>query len=124
MTAMDGPRMTDRLTTLLDGGGPSSPTARWAPCSSRPASSSAIHPKVWNLAHPDVVRGIHRGYLDAGARILLTNTFGGNRFRLGLSGHEDRVDELNRTAAILLRAEVDAAGGDGRWSPATSGRAA
>ncbi|HEY8169113.1 MAG TPA: homocysteine S-methyltransferase family protein [Candidatus Limnocylindrales bacterium] len=68
-------------------------------------------PEVWNLAHPDLVRGIHRGYLDAGARIVLTNTFGGNRFRLALSGHEDRVDEFNRTAAILLRAEVDAAGG-------------
>ncbi len=68
-------------------------------------------PEVWNLAHPDVIRRIHRGYLEAGSRIVLTNTFGGNRARLRLSGHEDRVDDLNRTAAILLRAEVDAAGG-------------
>ncbi|HEX7949447.1 MAG TPA: homocysteine S-methyltransferase family protein [Candidatus Limnocylindrales bacterium] len=68
-------------------------------------------PEIWNLAHPDVVRRIHRGYLDAGSRIVMTNTFGGNRLRLGLTGHQDRVEELNRTAAILLRAEVDAAGG-------------
>jgi 5-methyltetrahydrofolate--homocysteine methyltransferase len=68
-------------------------------------------PEVWNLSHPDVVRRIHRGYLDAGSRIVMTNTFGGNRLRLSLHGLEDRVDELNRTAAILLRAEVDAAGG-------------
>jgi methionine synthase I (cobalamin-dependent) len=68
-------------------------------------------PEVWNLSHPDVVRRIHRGYLDAGSRIVMTNTFGGNRLRLGLHGHEQRVEELNRTAAILLRAEVDAAGG-------------
>jgi 5-methyltetrahydrofolate--homocysteine methyltransferase len=68
-------------------------------------------PEVWNLAHPDVIRRVHRGYLDAGSRILLTNTFGGNRKRLALTGHEGRVEELNRTAAILLRAEVDAAGG-------------
>jgi 5-methyltetrahydrofolate--homocysteine methyltransferase len=68
-------------------------------------------PEVWNLTQPDLIRRIHRGYLDAGARILLTNTFGGNRQRLALSGHEARVDELNRLAAILLRAEVDAAGG-------------
>ncbi len=68
-------------------------------------------PEVWNLAHPDVIRRIHRGYLEAGSRILLTNTFGGNRARLRLSGHADRVDDLNRTAAILLRAEVDALGG-------------
>ncbi len=68
-------------------------------------------PEVWNLTQPDVVRRIHRGYLDAGSRILLTNTFGGNRLRLALHGNDTRVDELNRTAAILLRAEVDAAGG-------------
>jgi 5-methyltetrahydrofolate--homocysteine methyltransferase len=68
-------------------------------------------PEVWNLEHPDVIRRVHRGYLDAGSSILLTNTFGGNRFRLALHGLEDRVDELNRTAAILLRNEVEAAGG-------------
>ena len=67
-------------------------------------------PEVWNLAHPDVIRRIQRGYLEAGSRIVLTNTFGGNRARLRLSGHGDRVDELNRTAAILLRAEANAAG--------------
>ena len=69
-------------------------------------------PEVWNLSHPDIVRRIQRGYLEAGSRILLTNTFGGNRFRLALHGLSDRVDELNRTAAILLKAEVAAAGGD------------
>jgi len=68
-------------------------------------------PEVWNLSHPDVVRRIHRGYLDAGSRIVMTNTFGGNRLRLGLHGLEKRVEDLNRTAAILLRSEVDAAGG-------------
>jgi 5-methyltetrahydrofolate--homocysteine methyltransferase len=67
-------------------------------------------PEVWNLTQPDVIRRVHRGYLDAGARVLLTNTFGGNRRRLALTGHEKRVEELNRTAAILLRAEVEAAG--------------
>ena len=69
-------------------------------------------PEVWNLSNPDIVRRIHRGYVDAGARIVLTNTFGGNRHRLALHNLENRVAELNRTAAILLRAEVDAAGGE------------
>src|SRR6187397_2303186 len=68
-------------------------------------------PEVWNLTSPDVVRRIHRGYLDAGARIVLTNTVGGNRRRLALTGHERRVEEFNRTAAILLRSEIQAAGG-------------
>ena len=69
-------------------------------------------PEVWNLSKPDVVRRIHRGYLDAGSQILMTNTFGGNRMRLSLHGLQDRVAELNQTAAILLRNEVDASGGD------------
>ena len=67
-------------------------------------------PEVWNLAHPDIVRGIQRAYLEAGSQILLTNTFGGNRFRLGMHNLQNRVPELNRTAAILLRAEAEAAG--------------
>jgi 5-methyltetrahydrofolate--homocysteine methyltransferase len=67
-------------------------------------------PEVWNLTQPEVVRRIHRGYLEAGSRIIMTNTFGGNRLRLGLHGLSERVDHLNRTAAILARAEVRAAG--------------
>src|SRR5512146_1170056 len=69
-------------------------------------------PEVWNLSHPDIVRRIHRGYLDAGSRIVMTNTFGGNRLRLGLHRLEGRVGEINRTAAILLRGEVEAHGGE------------
>jgi methionine synthase I (cobalamin-dependent) len=68
-------------------------------------------PEAWNLSHPDIVRRIHRGYLDAGSQLLMTNTFGGNRLRLSLHGLERRVAELNRTAAILLRSEVASAGG-------------
>jgi methionine synthase I (cobalamin-dependent) len=68
-------------------------------------------PEAWNVSNSEVVRRIHRGYLEAGSRIVMTNTFGGNRLRLRLHGLDPRVTELNRTAAILLRAEVDAAGG-------------
>lgn len=68
-------------------------------------------PEAWNLMHPDVIRSIQRAYLEAGSQIILTNTFGGSRFRLQMHNLQNRVDELNRTAAILLRAEVEAAGG-------------
>src|SRR5882672_8009962 len=68
-------------------------------------------PEVWNVSHPEVIRRIQRGYLEAGSRLVMTNTFGGNRLRLRLHGLDDQVAELNQTAAILLRAEVDAAGG-------------
>lgn len=69
-------------------------------------------PETWNILHPEVVRSVHRAYLEAGSRLLLTNTFGGSRFRLGMHHLEERVKELNCTAAILLRTEVDAAGGE------------
>ncbi|HEY7705398.1 MAG TPA: homocysteine S-methyltransferase family protein [Acidimicrobiia bacterium] len=67
-------------------------------------------PELWNVLYPDRVRAIHRGYIDAGSDIVLTNTFGGTRFRLAMHNLESRVDELNRTAAIMLRAEVDLSG--------------
>src|SRR6266545_1283506 len=63
-------------------------------------------PEAWNLSHPDVVRRIHRSYLEAGSQIVMTNTFGANRQRLSLHNLQERVAELNRTAAILLRGEV------------------
>jgi methionine synthase I (cobalamin-dependent) len=65
-------------------------------------------PEVWNLSHPDKVRSIHRGYIEAGSSIILTNSFGGNRFRLERHGLQDQVYELNRAAAELARAEADA----------------
>jgi methionine synthase I (cobalamin-dependent) len=68
-------------------------------------------PEAWNVSQPEVVRRIQRGYLGAGSQIVMTNTFGGNRLRLRLHGLDGRVAELNRTAAILLRTEVESAGG-------------
>jgi 5-methyltetrahydrofolate--homocysteine methyltransferase len=74
--------------------------------------TSGDSPERWNVERPDVIRGVHRAYRDAGARILLTNTFGGNRFRLALHGLEARVAELNEAAARLAGEVAHAAGGD------------
>ncbi len=106
----DGPRNA-RWRTLVQGGEPILADGAMGTMLFAEGLQFGDPPEVWNLSHPDVVRRIHRGYLDAGSRIVMTNTFGGNRLRLGLHGLEDRVAELNRTAAILLRAEVDGAGG-------------
>lgn len=67
-------------------------------------------PELWNVEQPDRVRQVHRGYVQAGSRVILTNTFGCNRLRLGLHNLQDRVVELNRAAAELVRQEVGAAG--------------
>jgi 5-methyltetrahydrofolate--homocysteine methyltransferase len=60
-------------------------------------------PDEWNLTHPEIVREITREYLEAGADIVLTNTFGANRFRLEPHGLSDRVKEINVSAASIAR---------------------
>jgi 5-methyltetrahydrofolate--homocysteine methyltransferase len=66
-------------------------------------------PELWNVEQPEKVAAIHQAYLDAGAELLLTNTFGGNRFRLTLHNAQDRVAELNRAAVELLQKVAHAA---------------
>lgn len=68
-------------------------------------------PELWNVEHPDRVRLVHRGYLQAGSRVILTNTFGCNRLRLGLHNLQDRVVEFNTAAAKLVSEAVREAGG-------------
>ena len=65
-------------------------------------------PEEWNVSHAEEVRAIHRGYIQAGADLVVTNSFGGTRFRLALHRMEDRVGELNASAARNGRIEADA----------------
>ena len=61
-----------------------------------------------NLTQPDLIRGIHQEYMNAGAEMIETNTFGGNSFRLGRYGLADKVEEVNRKGAELAREAADA----------------
>ena len=70
--------------------------------------SAGDPPEAWNVHHAEEVRAIHRGYLRAGADLVVTNSFGGTRFRLALHGLQDRVVELNEAAARNCRVEADA----------------
>jgi len=56
-----------------------------------------------NLSQPDLIRGIHHEYLQAGAEIIETNTFGANSFRLGRHSLADKVRDVNRAGARLAR---------------------
>ena len=59
------------------------------------------------LTRPDVIAGIHREYLDAGADIIETNTFVANRLTMANYGLEDICVEMNREAALLARRVAD-----------------
>jgi methionine synthase I (cobalamin-dependent)/5,10-methylenetetrahydrofolate reductase len=56
-----------------------------------------------NLSKPDMVQKVHQDYIKAGAEIIETNTFGGNRYRLGAHGLPGRVREINIRGARIAR---------------------
>ncbi len=56
-----------------------------------------------NVSHPDIVTKVHREYAEAGADILETNTFGGNRVRLAQHGFEDDIVAINQQGVRLAR---------------------
>lgn len=66
-------------------------------------------PELWNETHPDRIRKLHDDFIEAGADIILTNSFGGTRHRLKLHHAQDRVHELNKRAAQIARSAADAA---------------
>ena len=67
-------------------------------------------PEMWNVDHPDRVAKLHREFVEAGADIILTNTFGCNKHRLKLHQLEARTHELNKAAAEIARGVADKAG--------------
>src|ERR1700684_2195786 len=102
--------MTDRLASLLaqrpwllaDGASGSNLFDR--------GLTSGDAPELWNSEHPDRIAELQRAFVEAGADIILTNSFGGTRYRLKLHGAEARVAELNEKAARITRAEADRSG--------------
>lgn len=67
-------------------------------------------PELWNETQPEKIRALHQSFVDAGADIILTNTFGCNRRRLMLHKAEARTRDLNRLGARIARGVADAAG--------------
>ena len=67
-------------------------------------------PELWNTEHPDRIAALHQSFVDAGADILLTNSFGGTVYRLKLHNAQSRMAELNTLAAQIARRVADASG--------------
>ena len=102
--------MPDRLTPLLA-------TRPWLLADGATGSNlfnrglqSGDAPELWNTLHPDRIADLERAFIEAGADIILTNTFGGTRYRLKLHNAAERVAELNEAAARIARGEADRAG--------------
>lgn len=66
-------------------------------------------PELLNVEQADLIEKVHRGFIDAGSDIILTNTFGGNRRRLALHKLDGRVAELNAAAVEIARRAADQA---------------
>jgi len=60
-------------------------------------------PESWNLTHSEVIREIHRKYLEAGSDVIETNTFGANRLRLASFGYDAQVEEINARAVEITK---------------------
>jgi len=107
---MHGDRMTSRLEELLKKRG-------WLLADGATGTNlfemgllSGDAPELWNESEPDKIRALHRSFVEAGADIILTNSFGCNRRRLALHKAEDRTRALNKRAAELAREIADASG--------------
>ena len=61
-----------------------------------------------NLANPGAVAAIHREYIEAGAQIILTNTFGANRFKLSKHGLDQKIIEINKAGVELAKRVAEA----------------
>jgi 5-methyltetrahydrofolate--homocysteine methyltransferase len=67
-------------------------------------------PELWNTEHPERITKLHQDFVDAGADIVLTNSFGGTVYRLKLHNAQSRMAELNTRAAQIARKVADASG--------------
>jgi 5-methyltetrahydrofolate--homocysteine methyltransferase len=101
--------MKTTLQALLDAGGTIIADGAMGSLLFSMGLERGASPELWNVEQPDKVASAHRAYLLAGTQVILTNTFGGTRPRLATHGLGDRVAELNRAAAQIAKAEVEAA---------------
>lgn len=94
--------MHPRLEQLL-GNGPVITDGAWGTELQARGLAIGEFPDAWNLTHAERVAEVARAYVEAGSRVILTNTFGANRLRLAEAGLADRVEEINRVGVIISK---------------------
>ncbi len=88
-------RLKERKILVSDGG--------WGTELAKKGFGGGSCPELLNVEEPDVIRELARSYVDAGSDIILTNTFGGNPFKLARYGIDDRLEELNEAGVRLSK---------------------
>ena len=102
--------MTDRLSELLSRRDWLMLDGATGPNLFAMGLESGEPPELWNVDSPDRIRALHDGFIEGGSDLILTNSFGGSRYRLKLHEAQNRVAELNGAAARIARERADAAG--------------
>lgn len=72
--------------------------------------AAGMHTEDWVLDHPEKILNLERAFVESGADIILTCTFGGTRVRLKGAAHAGEVGEINKQAAALARQAASARG--------------
>lgn len=65
--------------------------------------SPGVIPDEWNITHEENIRSIHKAFFQAGAQVATTNSFGSNKEKLSAFGLEDKIESINRKAALIAR---------------------
>ena len=87
----------------LTRGGPILTDGSWGTQIMKRGLGPGESPDSWNLTHPEQVEEVAREYVEAGSRVILTNTFGANRYVLGKFGLAGKVAEINRAGIEISR---------------------
>lgn len=103
MSTKNGSERTNKLRVLLDERGQLVADGGMGTSLFELGLQAGSTPELWNVEHPDRVASVHQGFVDAGADIILTNTFGGTRARLDLDRLGDRIEELNQAGVAVAR---------------------
>lgn len=86
--------MHETIKTILENG-PVVTDGAWGTELMKKGMKAKECPEIWNLTDPEKVVEVAKSYVDAGSRVILTNTFGANRFVLSRYNMKDKVREIN-----------------------------